>query len=91
MADSLTPAQRTTRARLAAHELHAQRDSRQTSANGRAAFLATFERQVDPDGVLDPTERRRRAEHAKRAYFQRLALKSAQARRRRAAEAGEAG
>lgn len=46
--------------------------------------MAKFEREVDPDGVLPPDERARRAEHKRRAYFQRLALKSARARRRAA-------
>ena len=47
-------------------------------------MLDKFEQQVDPDGVLPPAERAQRAEHARKAYFKRLALKSAQARRRRA-------
>jgi hypothetical protein len=38
----------------------------------REAFLKRFEREVDPDGKLPPEERRRRAEHAKRAYMLRL-------------------
>jgi hypothetical protein len=79
----LTPAERTVRARLAAHCMHARHDARETTANGRAAFLARFEVQVDPDGTLAPEERRRRAEHARRAYFTRLALASAKARRAR--------
>jgi hypothetical protein len=49
----------------------------------RQAFLDRFEREVDPDGTLPPAERARRAEHARKAYFAKLALKSAQARRRR--------
>lgn len=49
----------------------------------RAAFLARFEREVDPDGTLSPAERARRAEHAKRAYMLRLARRSAAVRRRR--------
>jgi len=53
------------------------------TAPARAAFLDRFERAVDPEGALPPRERRRRAEHARKAYFARLALKSAQARRRR--------
>ena len=80
-AHGLTPAERTLRARLAAHAMHARHDARQTTANGRAAFLARFEAEVDPDGTLAPKERRRRAEHARRAYFTRLALASAKARR----------
>jgi hypothetical protein len=43
-----------------------------------------FERQVDPDGTLKPEERARRAGHARKAYFTRLALRSAQARRQAA-------
>ena len=34
-----------------------------------------FERQLDPDEELDPTERRFRAEHVRTAYFQRLAFR----------------
>jgi hypothetical protein len=84
----MTGAERTLRARLAAHSLHAQRDSRGLTKNARVAFLDRFEREVDPERELDPAERTRRAEHAKRAHFQRMALKSAQARRRRAGTGG---
>ncbi len=86
---NVSPAERSLNARLAAHALHAQRDSRQTTANGRAAFLARFDREVDPDGVLEPEERRRRAEQARRAYFTRLALASAKARRAKLAALGD--
>jgi hypothetical protein len=51
----------------------------------RRAALARFEEQVDPEGQLSATERARRAEHAMRAHMTRLALRSAQARRRRPA------
>jgi hypothetical protein len=86
---SLSPAERSLRARLAAYAMHAQHDTRRTSANGRAAFLARFEADVDPDGRLDPEERRRRAEHARSAYFARLALASVAARRaKRASRTG---
>jgi hypothetical protein len=47
----------------------------------RQKFLQRFEREVDPDGVLPPDERRRRAEHAKRAYMLRLAKRAVNARR----------
>src|SRR5829696_9025434 len=79
--ESASRAERSLRARLAAYALHAQRDPRETTANGRAAFLARFDREVDPEGLLEPEERRRRAEQARRAYFTRLALASAKARR----------
>ena len=44
--------------------------------------MARFEIQVDPKGTLPPDERARRAEHARKAHFQRLALASARSRRR---------
>jgi hypothetical protein len=69
------------RARMAAHLLHAQiADPSAHTAPARAAFLSRFEREVDPDGVLEPQERARRAEHAKKAYFLWLALASRKAR-----------
>lgn len=86
MPSSLTPEQRSLRARIAAHSKHAKHDSVESTAPARAAFLARFEREVDPDGVLPEAERRRRAEHARSAYFGRLSLKSSKARRK----AGEA-
>ena len=79
----LTPNERALRARLAAHALHAGVDSRQHTEPARRAFMARFEDEVDPDRTLPPAERARRAEHAKKSYFTRLALQSAQARRRR--------
>jgi hypothetical protein len=82
---ALTPQQRSIRARIGALALHSQRDRRETTAAGRAAFLGRFEREVDPDGLLDPAERARRAEFARKAYFARLALASAKARRSRKA------
>src|SRR5215211_3762201 len=72
-------AERSLRARLAAYALHAQHDPRETTANGRAAFLARFDREVDPEDLLEPDERRR-AEQARRAYFTRLSLAAVKAR-----------
>ncbi len=77
----LSPAERSLRARLAAHSMHARHDARHTTAAARAAFLARFEAEVDPEGRLDPEERARRAEQARRAYFARLSLAAAKARR----------
>ena len=50
----------------------------------RKAFTNRFLKQVDPDDTLEPLERARRAECARKAYFLGLALKSAQVRRERA-------
>lgn len=81
----MNPAERVLRARLAAYMLHAKYDARDTTAAARVAFLDRFEREVDPDGQLSVEERQRRATAARKAYFTRLALRSAQARRTRAA------
>jgi hypothetical protein len=70
---------------LGAHELHSQYDSRDLTRAARAKSPSStdyWEHKVDPDGGLDPEERARRAGHAKKAYFTRLAMKSAAARRR---------
>jgi hypothetical protein len=73
-------------ARLAAHESWAKTtDPSARTEPARRALLDRFERQVDPDGVLSSDERARRAGHARKAYFARLALRSAQARRKRPA------
>ena len=83
-----TSSERSLHARLAAQTLHSKYDSRDLTANARKTFLQRFEDEVDPDRELPEDERIRRAESARRAYFTRLALKSAQARRK-AATGGE--
>lgn len=55
-------------------------DGRENTAAARATFRESFVLLVDPEGVLPPGERARRAEAARRAHYARLALKSAQAR-----------
>lgn len=77
----LTAKERSLRAKIAAHTLHATRDSREVTSKARETFLSRFEREVDPTGTLPPEERTRRAEHARKAYFARLALRSARVRR----------
>lgn len=79
----LTPAQRSMRARVAANTSWSRTEDRtRRTAPARQAALDKFERLVDPDGVLDRATRAQRAEAAKRAHFQRLALLSSRARRR---------
>ncbi len=70
-------------ARLAAYESWARTaDPSARTEPARRALLDRFEREVDPDGLLSAEERARRAGHARKAYFTRLALRSAQARRK---------
>ena len=75
--------ERSLRARIAALERWAHTANRTAAtAAARTAFDGRFEREVDPDGQLSAEERARRAGFARRAYFARLALLSAKARRR---------
>lgn len=82
---AMTPAERTLRARIGAHALHAQYDGAVVTARARSTFLSSFALQVDPDGVLPESERQRRADHALKAHMAKLALKSARVRSARAA------
>jgi hypothetical protein len=85
---SLTPVERTLRAQIAAHQSWAHTEDRAArTANARKALLDKFEEQVDPNQELAPAERAKRAEHARKAHYKRLALKSAQARRRNGGDA----
>ncbi len=78
----MTPAERSLRASIASHSKWAHTDPTEGTKAARAAFLDRFDREVDPEGVLPPAERARRAKHARSAHFKALALKSAQARRK---------
>jgi len=86
--EPLSPAERSLRARLAVHTSWANTvDRTARTAPATAASMARFETQVDPDGVLPPEERARRAEHARKAYMAKLAFTSARARRVKSTEA----
>jgi len=79
-----TPSQRRLQARRAAHSSWARTaDPVARTAAARQRFLSRFEREVDPEGKLPDEERLRRAEHAKRAYFAELALRSSRTRSRK--------
>lgn len=84
MASEMSDDVRRERARLGAYSLHAQ--GKTNTAPARAALWARYEQQVDPLGELTPDERRRRAEHARRAHMARLSLAAAKARSERARE-----
>ncbi|MDQ0377973.1 hypothetical protein [Amycolatopsis thermophila] len=84
MTSSLTPAQRTLRAQVAAHTSWAKTTDRAArTAPARRAALARFEKQVDPEGRMTPRQRADAAESARKAFFLALAAKSAAARRQR--------
>jgi hypothetical protein len=82
---------RAERAELARRE--AAEEAEWMTRPARATFLRRFDREVDPDGVLEPVERVRRVKEARRAYFTELGRRSAEvrwgrARRRQAAGEG---
>jgi hypothetical protein len=73
------------RGRLGAYTRWANADAQERFAAGyrmRQGLQAKFEREVDPEGKLSPQERAKRAEYARTAHMQRMALKSVKARRR---------
>lgn len=75
---TLPPAERTLRASIAAHTSWGNTlDRTARTASARQGLDAKFLREADGDP--------KRAESLRRAHFQRMALKSAQARRRRGA------
>jgi hypothetical protein len=67
---------------MGAHKLHATHDPKVTTAKAREAFAKRFLDAVDPDRSLPEGERNRRAEHARKEHFTRMAFASAKARRR---------
>jgi hypothetical protein len=88
---ALTPEQRTLRSRAAAYAQWSKTaDWSARTAAARAAFLSRFEREVDPDGRLEPGERARRVAAARKSYMDRLALASSRARAARKAGDGDA-
>lgn len=81
----MTPAERRLRSQIGAHESWARTEDR--SARTHAARLALeekFVREADPDNKLAPAERTKAAENLRKAHYARMALRSAQVRRRRA-------
>ena len=85
----MTPTERTLRAKVGAYSLHAQ--GKTNTGPARSAFMARFERQVDPDSVLSESERQRRAECARKAYFARLGLQSSRTRNKKKTQPGKVG
>ena len=83
----VSPEERSARARIAAYTKHAKHNPAETCRVAREAFDRRFLDEVDPDRTLPEDERNRRATYARKAYYARLALKSAQARRARKASA----
>lgn len=79
----VTPEQKTTQTRAAAHRSWAKtRDRTRRTSAAREAADARFEHEVDPDGTMDPAARAQAAASARRAFYLEIAAKSVAARRR---------
>jgi hypothetical protein len=65
-------------------------DRAAATAPARKALVDRWDRIVDPAGELEPAERAKRAKAAKSAHYRRMALVSAQKRRRKASREREA-
>jgi hypothetical protein len=84
----LHPTERRLASKIGAHKSWAQTENRsERTAPARQAAWDRFEKLVDPDGRLHPSDRAKMADSARKAHFQRMALKSAQVRRARKAVA----
>lgn len=84
MPDSLSPAERMLRAQMAAYARWKNCEDRRAATDpARRLSEGRWEREVDPDGVLAPEERARRAEFAMKEHMVRMAFNSAKARRLR--------
>ena len=81
MSDGFDPSVMALRGRIGGLVRSARHDGREMTQAARTAFLSKLEREADPDGVLPPQERRRRAEALRRAHLARAALAAATARR----------
>jgi hypothetical protein len=72
-----TQKQRSVIARIGGLSLRAKRDPLDYTRAAREAAYHRFEIEVDPQGELSADERSKRANAARRAYMQRLALRRA--------------
>lgn len=80
--DSLTPEQRSLRARIASHESWKQTTDRKARAqHGFDGLRARIAAEVDPEGRMSPADREKAIENGVKAHFSRLALKAAAKRK----------
>ena len=67
--------------KIGAHSRWAREEDRSAATQpARDGMYRRFEDEVDPERRLPADERAKRVENARRAYYKRLAMKSAQAR-----------
>lgn len=81
---TLTPSERSQRARIAAHTRWAKHDPHEHAVKMQAGLRARFLREADPNGALPPAEAERIAEQLYKAHMAKLAFASAKARKKSA-------
>ncbi len=85
----LSPAERSQRARIAAHARWAKEPDRvAATAPGRRAALEKLYDEVDPERQLPEGERLKRAKNAQQAHLERIRLAASRKRRRSATGGG---
>jgi hypothetical protein len=83
----MTPQDRTSQTRAAAHRSWAKtHDRTRRTAPARDAADARFEREVDPRSLMTPHARAQAAASARKAFYQEIARRSVASRRRARAE-----
>ena len=84
--EGLTPEERSLRARLAVHASWARTTDRaartRPATDASPVRLSYWERRVDPNNEMDEATRAKAAENARKAHYQRMAYRSARARRK---------
>jgi hypothetical protein len=70
----LTPAQRSTRAKIAALTRWSQENPKANGERGQRGLRDRFLREVDPNNELTEIERQRRADAAYRAHMARISF-----------------
>jgi hypothetical protein len=82
----LTGPERQANGRRGAWKTLARYDARYLTERARTNFLRSFELQADPEGVLSPEERTRRARYLLKLHMSDLGRRSGQVRRSRAGQ-----
>lgn len=82
----MTPEERSRRAKIAANSRWAKTPDRLGAmAPARRGLVEKFEREVDPDGTLDPKVRAKLVQSALKAHYLRMAANSVKSRKKKKA------
>lgn len=83
----LSEDERSIRAQIAVNTRWGKTEDRKAAtAAARRGLRAKYEREVDPDGTLDPAERDRRVDSLMKAHMLRMTLAAKRARAQRASD-----